>query len=474
MYAELSQMVSWNPPEELRRDCKIWWERCKVCMATHRKPKDTTPMGTIREWRPFARFQVDLMEVLPKGENGETHIFTCICVATRYIFLRTTTTRDTVELALLMLDVLLDCGIVPLVIQSDNEFLTLAFEELFSLLGSSQLFSTALRPQSQGIVERSHRDIRAALSVLVESYTRSNPRRWVQYLRYIEHKLRHKPNQEGITPYMLVHGYAGSTILSTAMGGLVEIPVDHVHGDWLRHIISEAKKMNAETEESWYGREQKRLKNARQHEEEKPPDTISVGDLVLLHKSYYERGLGYILPKCDGPFQVSDRPTAHTARLADALTAEPYQHGKPVSVARLVKYSFPADHSLPLTEQVDVSGADKLASLRLGSMVAVNFEGRVHVAKVDRILPEDESIVVVIYEVPRDNRFGPWSRRIWSPLVRKSETVKELIYMKDVLTLVTLTENALSADSLEALAALGIGAFGATEHREKALGGRRM
>ena len=70
---------------------------------------------------------------------------------------------------------------------------------------------------------------------------------------------------------------------------------------------------------------------------------------------------------------MSDRPTPHTARLADALTAEPYQSGKPVAVSRLVKYNFPAEHSLPLTEEVDASAAGKLARLNLGSMVAVNF-----------------------------------------------------------------------------------------------------
>ena len=104
--------------------------------------------------------QIDLIEIKPTGVQGERWILTCICVATRYPLLRVTSTREAPELAELLMDVILDCGVVPEVIQSDNEFVSLAFEEFCMLLGSTQIFSTVLRPQSQGIVERSHLDIR--------------------------------------------------------------------------------------------------------------------------------------------------------------------------------------------------------------------------------------------------------------------------------------------------------------------------
>ena len=93
--------------------------------------------------------------------------------------------------AVALLGVFLDCGVIPAVVQSDNEFTSLAMEELTQLLGSTQLFSMALRPQSQGIVERVHRDIRATLAVLVDKYLRACPREWFQYLRYLESKLKH-------------------------------------------------------------------------------------------------------------------------------------------------------------------------------------------------------------------------------------------------------------------------------------------
>ena len=81
----------------------------------------------------------------------EKYVFTLICVCTRYIFLRAFSNWDAPDVATLMLDVLLEAGVIPAVIQSDNEFVNLAFEELCSLLGSTQIFSAALRPQSPGI-----------------------------------------------------------------------------------------------------------------------------------------------------------------------------------------------------------------------------------------------------------------------------------------------------------------------------------
>ena len=78
----------------------------------------------------------------------------------------------------LLLDIFLDMGVIPVVIQSDSEFCNLDLEELCTSLGSTQLFSTALHPQSQGIVERTHRELRAALAKSVEAYIRANPRKW--------------------------------------------------------------------------------------------------------------------------------------------------------------------------------------------------------------------------------------------------------------------------------------------------------
>ena len=188
-------------------------------------------------------FQIDLKEVKPSGTDGERYIFTVIDVATRYVFLRTLVTRDAINLAITLLDVFYDMGVIPQVGQSDNEFCSLAFEELCSTLGTTQVFSSALHPQSQGVVERAHRDMRSALAKLVEEYVRANPRKWPCYVRWLEYKLRHKEIVSGITPYLLVHGFSGSTELASALHTVSEIPPAILATDWLRGILAECREL---------------------------------------------------------------------------------------------------------------------------------------------------------------------------------------------------------------------------------------
>ena len=208
-------------------------------------------------------------------------------------------TRDAPDLAKLLIDVILDAGVVPQVVQSDNEFCNLACEEACTCLGSSQLFSTALRPQSQGIVERMHSDLRAQLAILVEAYVRSCPRRWPQFVRHAEHKLRHRRIVPGVTPYMAVHGFAGSSALASAMGAVPATPDNIVWADWLRTLIAESKHIQATMSEDWAEQADAR---ARNHSEVAPAPDFVEGDLVLARKPFYDQGTALILPQCDGPF----------------------------------------------------------------------------------------------------------------------------------------------------------------------------
>ena len=108
---------------------------------------------SVKETRPFMRVLIDLIEISPEGEDGERYVLTFICVATRYPCYRAIRSRDSQDLGWILLDIVLDLGVAPVIIQSDNEFAAAAIEELVHLLGSRQIFSTVLHPQSDGIVE---------------------------------------------------------------------------------------------------------------------------------------------------------------------------------------------------------------------------------------------------------------------------------------------------------------------------------
>ena len=476
MMSELEQLVAWWPPEDLRKNCETWYNRCKLCIATHRRPHDEAPYAAVSACKPFYRLQIDLMDVTPKGLEGESFILTALCVATRYPCLRVGKDKDAVSLAELLLDIILDIGVVPAIIQSDNEFATLALEELCTMLGSTQLFSTVLRPQSQGITERSHLDIRKGRSLLVEAFVQANPRKWPTYVRWLESKLRHKLKATGDTPYSAVHGFAGSTALRSALGALEEIPEDMVSGDWLRMIVAETKSINSRLGDHWARTAEAR---ARRHDESRPSRPFQVGDMVLLSKPFWEKGAGLILPQCDGPYVITHLPTVHTAVLEDPTTMETYHHGQPISVARLVRFQFPTEWSGPeLTPGDAAANRDLVSKLRVGSFVAVEPElpgirQRVYLGRVDRTFPAERLAELSLLRTSNTGQAGPWQRRRWDFwMMGDGKVRKELVPEREILCEVTLSDQALTSTSLERLAVFGVD-VGTQPHRDRSLPPRR-
>ena len=456
MCHDLKRLVAWQRPWELRSDCDKWIQRCKLCTSVHHYAKPQPPMGTIRSSKPFVRLQWDLLEIKPMGENGETYVLTSICTTTKYPFVSAVTRRDSEVVAEAMFDVILDCGVVPSIHQSDNEFCNMAVSELVSLLGATQLFSTALRPQPQGLLERSHRDIRDGLAIAVESLCRAAPRRWPRHLRRLEYRLRHKLMPCGKTPYMAVKGFAGSTALESALGAFDEIPIELVFSDWLQSICEEAAKIEAtlelDAEAASAQREQ------RQHETV-PRREFTNGELVLVRKPFYEKGEGVILPQADGPYTIALVLDPHGVLLEDPLTGEAVYKGQRVSTARLIKFGFPQEWAA-----VDlVEDSARSHELHIGSLVCVRSaigrnSARVHVGRVERFFPAQETLEVVLYEVPRGSRLGPWTRRPWEVKrdLNTGSIVKQVFHNNEILACVELQAGALTARSLELLAAAGV------------------
>ena len=245
MAAELREVVFWSSLEKLRHDGEVRTSRCRSCVALFKRPLGDPPAKAVTEFRPYYyRIQIDLIEIRPTGETGETHILTPSCVATRYVFLRCCKGREHHVITEKLFDTVLDMGVVPRLIQSDLESTSQILKELTVLLGSNQLFSTALRPQSQGITERSHKEMWATLASFVESLVRSHPRKWPTLIRIAEAKIRQKTLLEvggvRITPYRRVHGFFGSSAFRSAVGAVADIPTPLLTNAWLSNITQQS------------------------------------------------------------------------------------------------------------------------------------------------------------------------------------------------------------------------------------------
>ena len=133
-----------------------------------------------------------------------------ICVYSRFAYLRPLVVIDAKSVAEALVDVFLDLGVVPLVLQSDQglEFMSDMMAKVVAQFGSKHVFSSAFHTQSQGIVERARRTMAALLGSLMETPNRDRPRRWPRFIRVLEARLRDKTfGDSGLTPRGVVQGW---------------------------------------------------------------------------------------------------------------------------------------------------------------------------------------------------------------------------------------------------------------------------
>ena len=128
---------------------------------------------------------------------------------------------------------------------------------------------------------------------------------------------------------------------------------------------------------------------------------------MLVQKPFYEKGQGLILPQMDGPYQIQ-RVTTHTALLVDPLTDAAAFQGKEVAFSRLALFRFPL-------EGVSGGQAVEETQAQIGDLLAIELirgqASRIHLAHVLDVYTTGEQLRVKLLEVPKGERYGPWSRR---------------------------------------------------------------
>ena len=162
----------------INADVRRWTRSCIQCQRAKIQRHSSTPLSTFP--KPDARFNVvhiDLVGPLPPSQ-GHTYLLTCIDRFTRWpeAIPLTTITAEAVAQAFLT-GWIARFGI-PSIIVTDRgrQFESKLWEALTTLLGVKRARTTAYHPQSNGMVERLHCQLKAALKA------QPNPSTWMDVL----------------------------------------------------------------------------------------------------------------------------------------------------------------------------------------------------------------------------------------------------------------------------------------------------
>jgi transposase InsO family protein len=97
---------------------------------------------------------------LQKSEKWDVYILTIVDVCTGYVVLRQLRTKDMEAVARKLWRVMCEYG-TPKIVQSDNgsEFANQTIKALSELYGIEQQLITAYNPRSNGLVERTNKEV---------------------------------------------------------------------------------------------------------------------------------------------------------------------------------------------------------------------------------------------------------------------------------------------------------------------------
>ncbi len=188
----------------LSSDIASWCKECADCERAKVTKQPAAPLAPFQEpARRFAHVHLDIVGPLPVSAAGFTHILTMIDRSTRYleaVALKSTSTETCMEA--FTANWLARFG-VPAKLTTDRgvQFASHAWEVFCKTLGIEHIQTTAYHPQANGMVERSHRQLKDSLRARLAGVT------WPEHLPWVLLGLRAAPKEESnISSAELVNG----------------------------------------------------------------------------------------------------------------------------------------------------------------------------------------------------------------------------------------------------------------------------
>ncbi|KAL0239651.1 hypothetical protein GEMRC1_009759 [Eukaryota sp. GEM-RC1] len=310
-------------------------KQCPACQKTAPVPKKIIEStGSLWADRPFARLNVDTIGPLPKDQNGNQFLLVFVDSFTRYTILSPLEELNSREVAYrLVWDVIAIFGI-PFCIHSDNgtEFANAIFEAICNLLAIEVSRSIPHFSQSNGLVERRHRDVLQSLRRLLVDFNDYN--NWSTYIPTVQLQINATNSSvTGHSPYELMFGSDispgadPSNLLAAVEKSTKNVP-------FINDIKMKLDRLTKKREEAEV--RQSRLKPKKKSG---PSQSFNVGDLVLkasktskLHGNY------------TGPYLVVSIDSKSSVSLKNLITG--YVSKTSIHQCKIFQSDLPADHVL--------------------------------------------------------------------------------------------------------------------------------
>jgi transposase InsO family protein len=254
---------------------------------------------------PFEYLILDALGPFQEDSAGNTYIITIMDCFTRYVELFPVPSNDAHHFANCLLSIVGSYGYFK-EIRSDqgSNFVANIIERLCKMMNIEQRFGLAYRPQSQGTVERSHREtLRHLRSLCLTHSARDN---WSAYLPLVKRLMNcHRNRVTGIAPAQLLYGGAvdlnRNLFVPNARTIANEKPKlkKHWHGYLADLLLSQDELIKAAAASQEKHVERYLATSPKQLTE------YAIGDFVLV--SYPERPPSKLHPKWRGPFEIVDR-----------------------------------------------------------------------------------------------------------------------------------------------------------------------
>ena len=298
IHGELAKHYWWPG---MRADIVSWCRECITCATRQPGKKLKSPLVPIPVAGPFDRVGVDILQ-LPKSRLGNQYAVVFVDYLTKWPEVYPASDQSTLTVAELFVREFIPRHGVPRELLSDRgtSFLSKIMMEVYELLGTHKVNTTAYHPQGDGLVERMNRSLLNMLSKSAES----NGNDWDERLPFILFAYRASIQESTKeSPFFLLYGRDPQLPTSEMLEPQVDrvtYNLDDYKTEMVKHMSNAWKLAQENVKRAQKSQKKYYDKSVQEHK-------VKQGDRVFIYMPSAKKGKAHKLARpFHGPYRVTE------------------------------------------------------------------------------------------------------------------------------------------------------------------------